>query len=177
MSGKDEEADPRESLTWLEPETLTFRWSGGSGPIHVTIGEECTVLRAHAVWAFPRSAPDGFVQLYASGPGGRGEPVGMIEDPQRLKAADRAALAECLRRSHVVPRVTRIVSLEEHRHLVHWVVETDRGPTSFDMDQVYDNVKPLPNGDVVLIDVVKNRYEVDPRALDSASRALLARFS
>ena len=66
---------------------------------------------------------------------------------------------------------------EELRHIVLWVLETDRGTTSFDMDKVYENVRRQPAGDVVLTDVVGNRYHVYPETLDEASREILERYS
>ena len=94
-----------------------------------------------------------------------------------MAAADRRALEKCLRRDRILPEVKRILSIEERRHIVLWVVETDRGVTSFDMDKVYENVRRQPAGDVVLTDVVRNRYHVYPEALDEASREMLARYS
>lgn len=163
-----------EVLDWLDPMTLSFAWDGGPGPIRLTVAGDRSVLRLHAARAFPLSHPDQLVQL---SDGGKDGVVGMLEDIGRLSTADRAALEECLRRDRILPEVKRILSVEERRHLVAWVVETDRGVTSFDMDKVYENVRRQPAGDVVLTDVVKNRYHVDPDILDPASREKLERYS
>ncbi len=163
-----------ETLTWLDPKKLSFHWEGGRGPIRLTVEEDRSVLRVHALRAFPLSHPDQMVHLFA---GGKDGAVGMLEDIGALAASDRRALEECLRRDRILPEVKRIHSAEERRHLVFWTLETDRGMTSFDMDKVYENVRRQPAGDVVLTDVVGNRYHVYPEALDAASREILERYS
>ncbi len=163
-----------ETLTWLDPKKLSFHWDGGPGPIRLTVEEDRSVLRVHASQAFPLSFPDRLVELFADRKDGV---IGMLEEVGALAAADRRALEECLRRDRILPEVKRILSIEERRHIVLWVVETDRGVTSFDMDKVYENVRRQPAGDVVLTDVVRNRYHVYPEALDEASREMLARYS
>ncbi len=163
-----------ETLTWLDPKKLSFHWDGGPGPIRLTVESDRSVLRVHALWAFPLSYPDQMVHLFA---GGKDGVIGMLEDVGALAASDRRALDECLRRDRILPEVKRILSVEERRHMVFWVVETDRGVTSFDMDKVYENVRRQPAGDVVLTDVVGNRYHVYPEALDAASREILERYS
>ena len=172
-SGQDQEI-AAETLRWLEPKKLSFHWEGGHGPIRLTVQDDRSALSVHAARAFPLSHPDQLVQLFDGEKDGL---VGMLEDVGGLAASDRRALEECLRRDRILPEVTRIVSIEEHRHLVLWVVETDRGVTSFDMDQVYKNVRRQPAGDVVLTDVAKNRYHLYPEALDGASQEMLARYS
>jgi hypothetical protein len=160
-----------ETLTWLDPKKLSFHWDGGPGPIRLTVEADRSVLRVHASQAFPLSHPDRLVQLFTDGR------IGIVENVGAMTAEDRRALQECLRRDRILPEVKRIISLEERRHVVLWVVETDRGVTSFDMDKVYENVRRQPAGDVVLTDVVRNRYHVDPEALDEASREMLGRYS
>ena len=174
MTDSKREESPAETLTWLDPAKLTFHWDGGPGPIRATIDGDRSVLRVHAARAFPLSDPDQLVQLFA---GGRDSPIGIVEKLSALAPSDRAALEECLRRDRILPEVRRIVAIDERRHIVHWVVETDRGVTSFDMDKVYENVRRQPSGDVVLTDIVRNRYHVYIEALDGASREMLERYS
>ncbi len=162
------------TITWLDPKKLSFHWDGGSGPIRLTVEEDRSVLRVHALRAFPLSHPDQIVELFAGGEDGV---IGVLEDVGALATSDRRAMEECLRRDRILPEVKRILSVEERRHIVLWVLETDRGMTSFDMDKVYENVRRQPAGDVVLTDVVGNRYHVYPDALDAASREILERYS
>lgn len=164
-----------DTLTWLEPERLAFYWGGGPGPIRLTLSEDRTVMSVHAAHAFPLSSPDRLVQLFAA-PGGK-HAVGMVDDLSALSASDRRALDECLRRDRILPEVVRILRADERGHIVTWVVETDRGSATFEMDRVYKNVRRQPAGDVVLRDAVGNRYHVDLRVLDDASRGILGRYT
>ena len=163
-----------ETLNWLDPKTLTFHWDGRPGPIRLTIEGDRSLLGVHAARAFPLSDPNQLVQLFTGGPDGI---VGMLENFGALALSGRAAIEECLRRDRILPEILRIRSAEERRHIVHWVVETDRGLTSFDMDKVYENVRRQPAGDVVLTDIAGNRYHLYPEALGEASREILALYS
>ncbi len=162
------------TITWLDPRKLTFHWDGGHSTIRLTVEDDRSVLRVHALRAFPLSHPERIVELFAGGEDGV---IGMLEDVGALAAPDRRAMEECLRRDRILPEVKRIVSVEERRHIVLWVLETDRGTTAFDMDKVYENVRRQPAGDIVLTDVVGNRYHVYPETLDAASREILERYS
>ena len=168
------EKSEKETLRWLEPQNLSFLWDGGPGPIRLTVREDRSLLHVHASRAFPLSHPQQLVQLFTHGEAGV---IGMLEDIGSLANSDRKALEECLRRDRILPEVSHIVSVEERRNLVRWVVETDRGVTSFDMDKVYENVRRQPAGDVMLTDVVGNRYHVIPAELDGTSRGMLERYS
>jgi Domain of unknown function (DUF1854) len=163
-----------ETLTWLDPGKLTFHWDGRPGPIRLTIEGDRSVLDVHAAQAFPLSHPHQLVQLFT---GGNDGVLGMVENLGALAISDRAAINECLRRDRLLPEVSRILSAEDRRHIVHWVVETDRGFTTFDMDKVYENVRRQPDGDVVMTDIVGNRYHVYPELLDDSSRGILERYS
>jgi len=168
------EESSAESLSWLDPKKLSFHWEGGPAPIRLTVEGDRSVLWLHASLAFPLTHPDRLVQLSAAAKGGV---IGMLENVRALTSSDRKALEECLRRGRMLPEVKRIEGVEERRHMVRWTVETDRGITSFDMDKVYENVRRQPGGDVVLTDVVGNRYHVYPGEIDSVSREIVERYS
>ena len=169
-----DEKSAAETLSWLDSKKLSFHWEGGAGPVRLTVEGDRSVLSLHASQAFPLTHPSQLVHLFA---GGKDGAIGMLEDVASLADSDRRALEECLRRDRILPEVTRVVEVEELRHMVRWIIETDRGVTRFDMDKVYENVRRQPAGDVVLTDVVGNRYHVYPDELDSASREMIERYS
>lgn len=164
-----------EILVWLDGATLQAHWDGGPGYVHLTIGEEKTALRIHALYGFPQSDPTHYIQIYAGKPdGSRGDMVGMLRDLNSATGKTLAALKECLHRAYVVPRVKRIVSVADQRHLIHWVIETDRGICEFDMNDMYKNIRVRPGGRIVLTDIFENRYEIlNLEELDAASKTLM----
>ena len=164
-----------ETLVWLDPARLTFRWAGGSAPVHLTLAEERTCLRIGAARAFPHSDHDRYIQIFEGKPdGGRGGLVGMLRDLSALQGRDREALDTCLARSYLVPRVLRILQAVDQHHVIHWVLETDRGRCEMDMRNMYKDVQRRSGGRVLLTDVHENRYEIpDIRKLDAQSRAWL----
>lgn len=164
-----------EELVWLDDRELFAHWDGGPGYVHLTIGDEKTALRISALHGFPQSDPTHYIQIYAGKPDGtRGDMVGMLKELHRAKGKALEAIQECLRRAYVVPRIRRIVSVADQRHLIHWVIETDRGLCEFDMNDMYKNIRVRPGGRVVLSDIFENRYEIlNLDELDAASKALL----
>lgn len=167
-----------DELEWLDPAALEFHWAGGPAPVRLTLREKRSVLRVFAAYAFPQSDPEHFIQFYEGKPdGGRGEPIGMLSALAGLDARSRETVAECLRRSYLVPRVIRILELRDLIYLVQWEVETDRGRCEFNMSNVRDQINPRENGRIVLKDMDGNQYEIaDFRKLDEASRRMLSGY-
>ncbi len=166
-----------EKLIWLDPQRLSFRDPGAGRPISMTIADDRTYRSIFALRAFPRQEPNGFIQIFQGNTDEtRGEMVGMIRGIAQLRQSDAETLAEALRRSYLVPRITAILELEEHRFMARWVVDTDRGVRSFDMYQPHRNVIGSGSGRVLMVDVEENRYEIpDVEDLDDASRRRLDR--
>ncbi len=167
-----------EVLTWLEPDKLTFEWTGGGGPIRMTIGDDRGYLRVYAAYAFPQTDREHFIQIFEGQEDGRrGERIGMLRSLTGLSAESHRAVVECLRRGCLTPQITRIVEVKDRYHLVSWSTETDRGPRVFEVVDVYKNILVRERKRVVITDVNENRYEIpDYRALDMESRAKLQQF-
>jgi hypothetical protein len=101
--------------------------------------------------------------------------VGMLRNLNSASGEALTAIKECLRRAYVVPRIKRILSIADQRHLIHWVIETDRGVCEFDMNDMYKNIRIRSGGRIVLTDIFENRYEILNLAdLDAPSKALIA---
>ena len=164
-----------DELAWLAPANLEFHWAGGPAPVRLTLREQRSVLRVFAAYAFPQSDPERFIQFYEGKPdGSRGEAIGMLSALASLDTGSREAVEECLRRSYLIPRIVRILELDDRIYLVRWAVETNRGPCEFNMSNVRDQINPRENGRIVLKDMDGNQYEIpDFRKLDEASRRLL----
>nr|HTL53820.1 DUF1854 domain-containing protein [Planctomycetota bacterium] len=165
-----------EELVWLDDKPLTVHWAGGASYVHLTVGDDRTALRIYALYAFPQSDPTHYIQIYAGKPdGSRGDMVGMLRNLNSASGEALTAIKECLRRAYVVPRIKRILSIADQRHLIHWVIETDRGVCEFDMNDMYKNIRIRSGGRIVLTDIFENRYEILNLAdLDAPSKALIA---
>ena len=103
-----------------------------------------------------------------------GEEVGFIRNLGEVRRGDRRKLREALGRGYFIPSITRINELRYRFHVLYFDVETDRGPTKFELRDRTENLTVLGSGKLVAEDVDGNRYVVDDiNALDPRSRALL----
>jgi hypothetical protein len=87
------------------------------------------------------------------------------------------AIEEELARREFVPIVVRIEEVSANIDPARWRVVTDRGPTTFLIEDEDNDVRRLgPNG-MLLVDTHGIRYLIpDVRKLDSASRRILDRY-
>ncbi|MCZ7649270.1 MAG: DUF1854 domain-containing protein [Planctomycetota bacterium] len=172
------EAVKPEVLVWLDPAKLSFYWKGGAEPVRMTVAGDRSYPRVFAAYAFPHSDPKHFIQLFEGKPdGNRGEVIGMLHDCTALSEADRKAVDEALGRAYIVPRILRILHVNDMRYLVHWAVQTDRGASEFDMNDIYEQIDRREDGRIMLTDTYGNRYEIPSlKALDPESQKLLEPF-
>lgn len=178
---KDKKKEPKvkpEVLEWLEGKKLSFRWAGGSAPVMLTVEGDRSYLRVFAAYAFPQNDQSHYIQFFeGKADGSRGDAIGMLRDLAELADENRAAVGECLRRGYMIPRIQRILEVQDKYHLVSWRTLTDRGPRDFEIDDVYKNINVREKKRVVLTDVNDNRYEIpDYNELDTESRTLLTQF-
>ncbi|MGI6082617.1 MAG: DUF1854 domain-containing protein [Limnochordia bacterium] len=118
---------------------------------------------------FPLSRPENLIALCDK----FGNEIGVVMDPKHLDEASREALFQELDMAYFIPKITRICEIKEEYGLVHWSVETDRGPRQFQVRSRQD-IRPMGNNRFVVRDMDGNRYDIpDMNALDAASRELL----
>src|SRR3954466_910368 len=99
--------------------------------------------------------------------------VALVEDPEHLTDASRAALEQALAIAGFVLDVTRVVSIEEEVEIRTWTVETTQGTRSFQTN-LDDWPRPLPGGALLIRDVAGDLYRLtEPEKLDKISRDLL----
>ena len=166
--GKKSEEVFSEELTYLDPERLDVR-SASCGFLEVSLdGGEA--VRVKPVRTFPISSPNQHILLVKES----GEEVGFIRNLGEVRRGDRRKLREALGRGYFIPSITRINELRYRFHVLYFDVETDRGPTKFELRDRTENLTLLGSGKLVAEDVDGNRYVVDDiNALDPRSRALL----
>jgi hypothetical protein len=123
--------------------------------------------------AFPISGPDGYVSICDA----EGHEVTCVENVGLLRPEVRRVLEEDMARREFVPVVQRI----EHVHAEHdpseWQIVTDRGPTTFLMEDSENDVRRLGPHRILLVDIHGIRYLIsDARRLDAGSRRILERY-
>jgi len=119
--------------------------------------------------AFPISRPNRFVYFRDEG----GEELGLLVDPRRLDRESREIVLAQADQAYFMPRITRIVRVEERMDIARWEVETDRGWSSFDVVSRSESVWFAGRNRLVIRDADGNRYLIpDLTVLDRRSRRL-----
>ena len=125
------------------------------------------------VRAFPISAPRGFVSICDAD----GHVLTQVEELDRLPAEVREVLESELSLREFVPVVLRIESISTESDPSRWSVETDRGATTFLMEDSDTDVRRLNAHSILLLDTHGIRYLIpDTRKLDVTSHRLLDRY-
>jgi hypothetical protein len=155
-------------LRYLDPARLEFTRDGAE--LRVTLTDEFSVLDARVVRIFPISDPDRQWSVRDA----KGNEIGIVSEPARLRAAARRLAEEAIDRRYLLPVITRIVSARDRFGTTRWKIETDHGPKSFVTRNLREEVvTPMP-GRYLLKDIDGNRYDVpDVSRLDVASQGLL----
>ena len=93
-----------------------------------------------------------------------GVELGVLAPLAEFPAAERKIVVEELDRRYFAPRIVTVDALDERFGQSHWRVTTDAGPARFTVQNEHANLRDLPDGALLLIDVHGNRYRLAPRA-------------
>ena len=144
------------------------RTSGGL--VRAVLGGEWTIEPAGFHRTFPFSAPDELISVRDA----KGVEHGLLANLADLPTGTADLIRQELRRRYFAPYITRIDKLTEKFGRSRWTVETDAGPTSFEVQNEHASLRDLPDGTLLLIDMDGNRYRLPPRAeLDGRVRRQL----
>ena len=123
--------------------------------------------------AFPISAPGEYICVYDA----EGHEALCIEDPSTLPPALLKTLEEELARREFIPIVVRIEAVSAESDPAEWRVVTDRGPTTFLIEDADNDVRRLGPNCILLVDKHGIRYLIpDVRKLNGPSRRILDRY-
>lgn len=123
--------------------------------------------------AFPISGPEGFVSICDA----EGHELICLETLGSLAPETRRLLEEELSRREFVPVVRRIQKVVADHDPSEWTIVTDRGPTTFLMEDSDNDVRRLGEHRIMLVDTHGIRYLIsDTRQLDAGSRRILERY-
>lgn len=124
------------------------------------------------VRAFPIADPEHWISVCDA----RGQELALIEDPQTLAEPVRRLLHEELAQRDFIPRIVRILRITAIAEGTEWRVETDRGPTTFRLEDE-DALRALGDQRLLLTDTHGIRYLIPGLSnLDPASRRKLERY-
>ncbi len=119
---------------------------------------------------FPRSGLTKYISLVDAD----GHEKAIIRDLDTLMPESRAVVQESLDEYYLIPKITALLGRQERFGLLKWTVMTDRGEHSFEIRNIFRDIKVLYDGRVLIRDSDDNRYEIpDIKKLDSTSLNLL----
>jgi len=122
--------------------------------------------------AFPLSDPAKAISVCDS----EGREVLYLETLDCVSPQNRATIELELSQREFVPRITRILNHPTDAEPAEWRVETDRGVTTFHVDNT-DAVRRHVPHQISIVDSLGIRYLIpDTTKLDAKSRSVLDRF-
>ena len=138
--------------------------------MRAVLGDGLAIEPAEFHRTFPFSAPDEFISIRDA----EGVEHGLLANLAELPVETAELIRQELRRRYFAPHINRIEKLTEKFGRSHWTVQTDAGPTSFEVQNEHASLRDLPNGMLLLIDIHGNRYLLPPRGeLDGRIRRQL----
>jgi hypothetical protein len=156
------------------PKTSNFTLDRDAwGQLAMTSADGRRLSGVEVVRAFPISAPGALVSICDA----EGHEILCLDDlsalPPRLQEAIEVELSD----REFMPTVVRIESVLADADPSQWCIVTNRGPTTFLMEDSDNDVRRLGPNRILLVDVHGIRYLIpDTRRLDSTSRRILDRY-
>jgi len=106
-----------------------------------------------------------------------GREIGVLDNLSKLHQDSREIVEAEIEKAYFLPRITNVNDIEQDLNLVTWSVETDRGPRTFHVRSVRQNIRRIGRARLVIRDVDGNRYEIpDTRALTPRGRRLVEEY-
>ena len=104
-----------------------------------------------------------------------GKEQAIIRNVDALMSDSKNVIKECLQEYYLVPKILKLIDINEKLGMLKWTVETDRGTHTFEIRNRHSDIKMLYDGRVLVKDSNDNRYEItDYKSLDKHSLSLLS---
>jgi hypothetical protein len=159
-------------MKYLDVSQLVFRQTAG-GMLSLDVEQDAAYPDISCVQLFPLSHPLRYVSVCEKRGGGVRE-LGIIRDCADLAQPQRDLVLRHIRLSYFVPEITDILRIAGRRGIDTWDVQTDRGNTTFTVQDRKENVSLTDQGVVFVVAVDKCRYKISrPGLLPPRARALL----
>jgi hypothetical protein len=118
---------------------------------------------------FPISSPNEWISFR----GPDGTELACVENPSALAPEVWQLLSEELAHREFVPVIERIVRVSGTTEPCEWMVETDRGATTFVLKSE-DDVRRIGDSQILILDAHGTRYQIpDIKAVDKKSRRVV----
>jgi hypothetical protein len=156
----------------LDPAATHVRLNA-HGELEIELPDGTVHADARVVPAFPISRPNQFVHVEDA----EANELGVLLEPRRLDRESRDLVLAQADEAYFMPRISRIVRVDERMGIARWEVETDRGWSSFDVVSRSESVWYVGRDRLVIRDADGNRYLIeDLSKLDRRSRRLADLF-
>jgi hypothetical protein len=152
---------------YLDSKAITLE-PAPDGTLRVVVpGERCG-LRVEAIRAFPLLHPEENIVLRDGG----GAELGVIRNLSDLPEAALELVRDQLHRRYFLPRIQRIIKIQERFGMTQWEIETDRGYREVASKPLHEAIFEIEPGRYLITDNESNRYEIPNLSeLDAPSRA------
>ncbi|HEY0983558.1 cyanophycin metabolism-associated DUF1854 family protein [Schlesneria sp.] len=143
------------------------------GRLTLTLDDGRTYAGIDPLRCFPLTDPEKLIALLDS----EGHEILTLPDLDALSPQSRDVLKAELAARDFVPVIQRVISTTNPSPPCHWVVDTDRGRTRFQLESE-DDVRKLGTHRVIVADSHGIRYSIpDVRRLDSHSQRIVQRLA
>ena len=154
--------------SWSEPKLIRFELDS-LGQVTMFGRGSARVENVRPIRLFPLSRPEGWIAILDAS----GREIYCIEGIELLEPGQRTILEQELEKREFVPILKRILWVSGNSEPCEWKVETDRGATSFILNDEKD-VRRLSDQAVLVVDSFGIRYMIpDRNQLDSYSKRVV----
>jgi len=160
----------------LTPDSITV-YKGDFNMLQVEVKGKQTYKGVFAVQAFPISNPNKFVSLFHYDEHDKTREIGMIEDVSRFPGDTQAIINEALGKHYYAYDILRINDIKWEFGLLHFDVETNKGPRKFSMRWEQHRAIDFGERGKIIMDIFDDRYIIpDVEALHHLERDAFTRY-
>lgn len=160
----------------LKPEEVKI-FRGTFNLIHLMTSDGTLYRGVYALRAFPIRCPDKFIFLFYYDENDKVQEIGMIEDLNAFPEEARQIVLDAMRKQYFAYIIETIYSIKLEYGMLHFEVETDKGPKTFYMRWASHRTLDFGEKGKILLDIFDDRYIVpDVEKLTKAERELFTRY-
>lgn len=145
--------------------------------MHVTTADGTIYRGVYAVRAFPITCPNRYIFLFYYDEKDKSQEIGVIESLDDFPQETRDIILDVMKKHYFGYMIQKIYSINLEFGILHFEVETDKGPRSFDMRWASHRTIDLGESGKILLDVFDDQYIIqDINNLSRADRDLFTRY-